>query len=159
MLYTSVATAGHGPESFGQQQRGRDLDHIEHRTGRRRFRARSLARAPIPSHSKIGRSPNRRCAHRAVALNLLFGIPMLWGAAITVLDVFLLLGLQRFGIRRLEWVLGLVFVVGACLAVEVWLADPSWTDLAGGLKPTVDADRIYVAAWISYVRPALVPSL
>src|SRR4051794_15991970 len=38
----------------------------------------------------------------AVALNLLFGIPMIWGATITVVDVLMILMLQRFGARRLE---------------------------------------------------------
>ena len=55
----------------------------------------------------------------AVALNLLFNIPMLWGAAITVLDVLLILMLQRFGARRLEAVaLAMVLTIAACFAVD-----------------------------------------
>jgi manganese transport protein len=85
----------------------------------------------------------------AVALNLLFGVPLLWGACITVLDVFALLWLQRFGVRRLEAVvLVLVLTVGACLAVEWWLAEPSWSALAQGLRPRLRADSVYVAVAI-----------
>src|SRR5678815_3076601 len=52
----------------------------------------------------------------AIALNMLFGIPLLWGAVLTVLDVFILLALQRFGMRRLESiVLALVLTIGVCL--------------------------------------------
>ena len=85
----------------------------------------------------------------AIALNMLFGIPLLWGAVLTVLDVFLLLTLQRFGMRRLEAVvLALVLTVGACLAVEWWLADPDWGLLARGLRPSLDAQSLYVAVAI-----------
>jgi manganese transport protein len=82
----------------------------------------------------------------AVALNLLFGVPLLAGAALTVLDVFLLLALARHGMRRLEAVvLVLVLTVGACLAIEWWLADPSWRAVAGGLRPHLTPESLYVA--------------
>ena len=67
----------------------------------------------------------------AIALNLLFGIPLVWGALITALDVFALLALQRFGMRRLEaLIIVLVLTVGACLGIEVWLAEPTWHSLS-----------------------------
>src|SRR3954470_14062190 len=51
----------------------------------------------------------------ALALNLLFGIPLVWGAAITAADVFLLLLLQRHGLPRLEAVVAvMVLTIGAC---------------------------------------------
>ena len=82
----------------------------------------------------------------AVALNLLFGVPLLAGAALTVLDVFMLLALARFGMRRLEAVvLVLVLTVGACLAIEWWLADPSWGAVAAGLRPHLTPESLYVA--------------
>jgi manganese transport protein len=85
----------------------------------------------------------------AIALNMLFGIPLLWGAVLTVLDVFILLALQRFGMRRLESiVLALVLTIGVCLAIEWWLADPDWSLLAGGLRPHLDAGSLYVAVAI-----------
>jgi manganese transport protein len=82
----------------------------------------------------------------AVALNLLFGIPLVWGALLTALDVLALLGLQRFGMRRLEaLVIVLVLTVGGCLAVEWWLAEPGWQSLGSVLSPRLDASSLYVA--------------
>jgi manganese transport protein len=85
----------------------------------------------------------------AVALNLLFGLPLVWGALITVLDVFALLALQRAGMRRLEALITvLVLTVGGCLAFECWLAGPTWTSLGGALSPRLDAASVYVAVAI-----------
>jgi manganese transport protein len=82
----------------------------------------------------------------AVALNLLFGVPLIWGAVITALDVLALLALQRFGMRKLEALtLVLVATVGACLALEWFLAGPSWRSVATGLVPHIDRDSLYVA--------------
>lgn len=58
----------------------------------------------------------------AVALNLLFHIPLLWAVIITGLDVLLLLGLQRFGMRTIEAViLLLVVTIGACYYIEIFV--------------------------------------
>src|SRR5512144_952858 len=58
----------------------------------------------------------------AVALNLLFHIPLLWAVIITGLDVLLLLGLQRFGMRTIEAVvLLLVATMGGCYFIEVFI--------------------------------------
>ena len=85
----------------------------------------------------------------AVALNLLFGIPLVWAALITALDVFVLLALQRFGMRRLEALITvLVLTVGACLGIEVWLAQPTWDTLGNALSPRLDAASLYVAVAI-----------
>ena len=72
----------------------------------------------------------------AIALNLLFGIPMVAGVCITALDVLLLLMLQQRGFRYLEAiVLSLVGVIGACFAVTLFLAQPAWGEVAGSLLP------------------------
>jgi manganese transport protein len=85
----------------------------------------------------------------AVALNLLFGIPLVWGAVITAFDVFVLLALQRFGMRKLEALITvLVLTVGACLAIEVWLAEPTWNTFRNALSPRLDAASLYVAVAI-----------
>ncbi|MFW8120803.1 divalent metal cation transporter, partial [Klebsiella pneumoniae] len=61
----------------------------------------------------------------AVALNLLFGLPLVLAAWLTVLDVFLILYLERFGFRALELaVSALVGVIGLAYVVEVILARP-----------------------------------
>src|SRR3954468_16862540 len=58
----------------------------------------------------------------AVALNLMFHIPMLWAVLITALDVFLLLALQRFGMRTIEAViLVLVSTISACYFIEIFV--------------------------------------
>src|SRR5437764_9374315 len=58
----------------------------------------------------------------AVALNLLFHIPLLWAVMITAADVFLLLALQRFGIRTIEAVvLVLVVTIAACYFIELFV--------------------------------------
>ena len=58
----------------------------------------------------------------AVALNLLFGIPLFWAVIMTACDVFLLLALQRVGMRAIEAVvLVLVATIGACYAIEIFV--------------------------------------
>jgi manganese transport protein len=85
----------------------------------------------------------------AIALNLLFGLPLAWGALVTALDVFVLLALQRLGMRRPEALITvLVLTVGACLAVECWLAQTSWSALQSVFSPRLDAASIYVAVAI-----------
>jgi manganese transport protein len=58
----------------------------------------------------------------AVALNLLFHIPLLWAVIITGLDVLLILALQRFGVRTIEAiVLLLVATIGVCYFIEIFI--------------------------------------
>src|SRR3982751_947879 len=85
----------------------------------------------------------------AVALNLLFHLPLVWGAAITVLDVFLILLLQHGGMQRLEAiVIVLVATIGTCLGMELWLAQPEWSSVVRGFKPALEASQLYVAVAI-----------
>jgi len=75
----------------------------------------------------------------AIALNLLFGIPLLWGVCLTVLDVLLILLLQNKGFRYLEaFVIALVVTIGACFAVELIMAQPVMADVMKGLIPRTD---------------------
>src|SRR5204862_72269 len=61
----------------------------------------------------------------AIGFNLLFGIPLLWAVAITVLDTFLLLFLINFGMRKMEaFVLGLIVVIGMAFLAEMLFAAP-----------------------------------
>ena len=58
----------------------------------------------------------------AVALNLMFHIPLLWAVIITGLDVLLLLALQRFGMRTIEAVvLLLIATIGVCYFIEIFI--------------------------------------
>lgn len=72
----------------------------------------------------------------AIALNLLFGIPLLLGATLTALDVLLILLLQRRGFRYLEaFVISLITVIAVCFLIELVLAAPVWGDVAAGFVP------------------------
>ncbi len=83
----------------------------------------------------------------AVALNLLFHIPLLWGVLITGLDVLLLLGAMSFGFRKIEAVVvTLVFTVGICFAMQTFLAHPAWPQVAAGFVPSIPGPQAFVIA-------------
>ena len=89
----------------------------------------------------------------AVALQLLFGLPLLWGVLFTGFDVLLLLLLQRLGVRWLEAVIiALLVVIGGCFAVELALSRPDWAGAARGLVPSprlfADPTALYLAIGI-----------
>lgn len=73
----------------------------------------------------------------AIALNLLFQIPLPVGILITVLDVFLILYLQERGFRRIEAIVaGLIFMIGGCFLYEIIISNPDYGLIAKGLVPT-----------------------
>ncbi|WP_420872707.1 Nramp family divalent metal transporter [Paenibacillus ehimensis] len=75
----------------------------------------------------------------AIALQLLFGIPLLYGVMITVLDVLLVLLLQNKGFRYIETlVIVLIATIGACFAVEIFLSKPDIGGIARGFVPTAE---------------------
>jgi manganese transport protein len=75
----------------------------------------------------------------AVGLNLLFGIPLLPAALLTAVASFAILGLQSRGVRRLEAVIaGFVGVIVLAFGAQVFLADPSASDVVSGLVPGFD---------------------
>lgn len=86
----------------------------------------------------------------AIGLQLLFKIPLVWGVIITVLDSFLLLFLLNFGIRKLEaFIIALVAIIGMAFGVEMLLAKPAVTEIAGGLIPGLANDEaLYIAIGI-----------
>src|SRR5690348_15391870 len=73
----------------------------------------------------------------AIALNLLFGLPLIWGVILTALDVLVVLYLQHRGFRYVEaLVVGLILLIAGSFAVELWLARPALGPLALGFVPT-----------------------
>ena len=73
----------------------------------------------------------------AIALNLLFGVPLIWGVCVTAADVLLILFLQQKGFRYLEaFVLVLVLTVGVCFGIELLLSRPDIAAVAAGLVPS-----------------------
>ena len=89
----------------------------------------------------------------ALALHLLFGIPILAGIGITILDVFLILYFQNRGFRVLESiVMALLAVITLCFAYEMWAAQPAVAHVLQGLIPSssiiMDERQLYVAIGI-----------
>jgi manganese transport protein len=89
----------------------------------------------------------------AIALNLLFHIPIAVGVLITASDVLLLLALQNRGVRVLEaLVVTLIATVGLCFLFEIILARPDMTAVAKGFLPSrgiiTDPGMLYVAIGI-----------
>ena len=85
----------------------------------------------------------------AIALNMLFGLPLLWGVLATALDVMLILLLQHYGIRKLEAVVAaLVLTIGVCMALEMLLVQPDWPKMAAGFVPRLDGASLFVAIGI-----------
>ncbi len=86
----------------------------------------------------------------AIGLQLLFDIPLLTGICITVLDTFLLLILQRFGIRKMEaFIISLVSIIGLAFVAELFFAKPHGLSILSGLKPSIPNDQaLYIAIGI-----------
>ncbi|MGJ7251427.1 Nramp family divalent metal transporter [Morganella morganii] len=79
----------------------------------------------------------------AVALNLLFGIPLMAGVLLTVLDVFLLLVLMKLGFRKIEaFVFVLILTIFLIFAYEVMLSDP---DMSTVLRGFIPSEKIFTA--------------
>jgi manganese transport protein len=75
----------------------------------------------------------------AIALNLLFGIPLVWGVCLTALDVLLILLLQHKGFRYLEaFVIALVASIGVCFGIELLMARPDVAAVVQGLVPRAE---------------------
>jgi manganese transport protein len=84
-----------------------------------------------------------------IALKLLFGIPLLWGCLPTAFDTFLLLYLQRWGMRRVEAViLALVATISLCFVIQIFLAKPDAVGVLSGLRPSLPPGSLYVAIGI-----------
>src|SRR5260221_5663033 len=89
----------------------------------------------------------------AVALNLLFGLPLLAGVLITALDVLIVLALQGRGFRLVEsFVVTLIASIAACFAYEIFFAHPLWREAAIGFIPRTEILRnremLYIAIGI-----------
>src|SRR3989475_5428733 len=89
----------------------------------------------------------------AVALKLLFGLPLLAGVLITAMDVLIVLALQGRGFRLLEaFVVTLIASIGACFAYEIFFAQPLWREAVAGFIPRAEILRnkemLYIAIGI-----------
>src|ERR1700688_2156762 len=78
----------------------------------------------------------------AIALQLLFGIPLVWGCIITALDVLAVLFLQTKGFRYIEaLVITLIITIGGCFAVELFVAKPDLGGVLSGFIPRLEILR------------------
>jgi manganese transport protein len=89
----------------------------------------------------------------AIALNLLIGLPLIWGVCLTALDVLIVLFLQHRGFRYVEaLVIALIALIAGSFAVELWLSRPDVTALAAGFVPRAEILRnpsmLYIAIGI-----------
>ena len=86
-------------------------------------------------------------------MNLLFGLPLIWGVCLTALDVLIVLFLQNRGFRYVEaLVVGLILMIAGCFGIELWLARPDPAAVAAGFVPSLEVlrnpDMLYIAIGI-----------
>lgn len=86
----------------------------------------------------------------AIGLNLLFHLPVLWGVALAILDTFLILYLQKKGMRYMEaFIFSLVAIVGLSFFIELAFAQPRIGELVTGFVPQLkDSGALYIAIGI-----------
>jgi len=86
----------------------------------------------------------------AIGIQLLTGLPLIWGVSITVLDTFLLLYLQKLGIRKMEaFIIALVAVIAVSFLIEIIWAKPVLSEVAAGFVPTFLTDEaLFIAIGI-----------
>ena len=89
----------------------------------------------------------------AIALNLLFGLPLIWGVCVTALDVLVILLLQNKGFRYTEaLVVALVGTIGVCFGLEIIFSRPDLVGIAKGFLPSpqivVNPEMLYIAIGI-----------
>ena len=86
----------------------------------------------------------------AIGIHLLTGLPIFWGVAITVLDTFLFLLLQQYGIRKMEaFIIGLVAIIGLSFLIQILLAQPPVSGVLQGMIPSkLNHQALYIAVGI-----------
>ncbi|PWS35891.1 divalent metal cation transporter [Falsiroseomonas bella] len=89
----------------------------------------------------------------AIALELLFGIPLIYGVMLTALDAFLILWLQNKGVRWLEaLIFGFIVLIFGCFAIQIVLSDPVWGEVLRGYVPSAsivtNETQLYIAMGI-----------
>ncbi|HKI89789.1 MAG TPA: Nramp family divalent metal transporter, partial [Draconibacterium sp.] len=86
----------------------------------------------------------------AIGLNLLFGLPLIWGISITALDTILLLFLLNKGMRTMEvFIVSMVSIIGLSFLVEMFIVAPVYGEVAKGFIPSkLNGDALYIAIGI-----------
>ena len=86
----------------------------------------------------------------AIGLNLLFGLPLIWGICLTALDTLLLLLLLHKGMRVLEaFIITLVGIIGISFLIEMFIVSPVYSDVLKGFVPSkLNGEALYIAIGI-----------
>lgn len=86
----------------------------------------------------------------AIGIQLLTGLPLIWGVLLTVADTFLFLLLQKWGIRKMEaFIIALVSIIGLSFLTEMFIAQPNLGEVAQGFIPTLqNEEALYIAIGI-----------
>lgn len=86
----------------------------------------------------------------AIGIQLLTGMPLIWGVCITVVDTFLLLYLQKLGMRKMEaFIISLVGIVAIAFLIQIVMAKPDVAEIATGLVPSIpNNEALYIAIGI-----------
>jgi manganese transport protein len=86
----------------------------------------------------------------AIGIQLLTGLPLIWGVLLTVADTFLFLLLQRWGIRKMEaFIIALVGIIGLSFLIEMFIAQPHLGEVAKGFVPSLqNEEALYIAIGI-----------
>ncbi len=86
----------------------------------------------------------------AIGLNLLFGLPLIWGISITIFDTFLLLFLMNKGMRMMEvFIISMVFIVAVSFLTEMFIVQPNVGEVLSGFKPSIlSGNALYIAIGI-----------
>jgi manganese transport protein len=86
----------------------------------------------------------------AIGLNLLFGLPLIWGVSVTIFDTIILLFLLNKGMRKMEaFIVSMVFIVGLSFLIEMFIVEPSFKEIAKGFEPSIlSGDALYIAIGI-----------
>jgi len=86
----------------------------------------------------------------AIGLNLLLGIPLIWGISITALDTLILLFMLNKGMRIMEvFIISLVFIIGVSFLIEMFIVSPVYGDVIKGFVPSnLSGNALYIAIGI-----------
>lgn len=86
----------------------------------------------------------------AIGMNLLFGLPLIWGVSITIFDTVLLLFLMNKGMRKMEaFIVSMVFIVGVSFLTEMFIVKPAIAEVMTGFMPSVlSGNALYIAIGI-----------
>ena len=93
----------------------------------------------------------------ALGIQLLTGLPLVWGVGFTVLDTFLLLYLQKLGMRKMEaFIIALVAIIFIAFLIQIYIAEPSLINVVKGMAPSIP-DKFALPIIIGIIGATVMP--